>query len=105
MRTRRRLTRIRVHAAVLYWETIASYELDAYRHAWSAVRMEQLNAEVVVIARAGATHPRQVYRARDGYIRGSQRLRCSPERCSVCSRCLVLDSRRRAQYRPHERNR
>jgi hypothetical protein len=35
---------------VLYWETIASYELDAYRRAWGAVRMEQLNAEVVVIA-------------------------------------------------------
>ena len=35
---------------LLYWETIAAYELDAYRRAWSGVRMEQLNAEVVVIA-------------------------------------------------------
>ncbi len=35
---------------VLYWETIATYDLDAYRRAWSGVRMEQLNAEVVVIA-------------------------------------------------------
>ncbi len=35
---------------VLFWETIAEYELDAYRRAWSGIRMEQLNAEVVVIA-------------------------------------------------------
>jgi len=35
---------------LLYWETIAAYELEAYRQAWSGVSMEQLNAEVVVIA-------------------------------------------------------
>jgi len=35
---------------VLFWETIAAYDLDAYRQAWSGIRMEQLNAEVVVIA-------------------------------------------------------
>lgn len=35
---------------ILFWETIANYELDAYRRAWSGVRMEQLNAEVVIIA-------------------------------------------------------
>jgi hypothetical protein len=35
---------------ILFWETIAAYELEAYRRAWSGVRMEQLNAEVVVIA-------------------------------------------------------
>jgi hypothetical protein len=35
---------------VLFWETISHYELDAYRRAWSEVRMEELNAEVVIIA-------------------------------------------------------
>ena len=35
---------------VLYWEAIAGYELEAFRHAWGEVRMEQLNAEVVLIA-------------------------------------------------------
>ena len=46
---------------VLYWETIASYELEAYRRAWSAVRMEQLNAEVVVIAHEQARLIRNKY--------------------------------------------
>jgi hypothetical protein len=40
----------RVPRGLLYWETIATYELEAYRRAWSGVSMEQLNAEVVVIA-------------------------------------------------------
>jgi hypothetical protein len=35
---------------VLYWEAIARYDLDAFRRAWGEVRMEQLNAEVVIIA-------------------------------------------------------
>ncbi len=35
---------------ILFWETIATYELDAYRRAWSDARMEQLNAEAVIIA-------------------------------------------------------
>lgn len=35
---------------ILYWETIAGYELEAYQRAWSEIRMEQLNAEVVIIA-------------------------------------------------------
>ena len=35
---------------ILYWETIAGYDLEAYRRAWSEARMEQLNAEVVIIA-------------------------------------------------------
>jgi hypothetical protein len=35
---------------ILFWETIANYELDAYRRAWSGIRMEQINAEVVIIA-------------------------------------------------------
>jgi hypothetical protein len=35
---------------LLYWEAIARYELDAFRRAWGEVRMEQLNAEVVIIA-------------------------------------------------------
>jgi hypothetical protein len=34
---------------VLYWETIAEYELESYERTWRG-RMEQLNAEVVVIA-------------------------------------------------------
>jgi hypothetical protein len=46
---------------VLYWETIASYDLDAYRRAWSAVRMEQLNAEVVIIAHEQARLIRDKY--------------------------------------------
>ena len=34
---------------ILYWETAAQYELDAYRRAWSEVRLEQLNAELVLV--------------------------------------------------------
>jgi hypothetical protein len=34
---------------LLYWETIARYDLETYRKAWSGVRMEQLNAELVLI--------------------------------------------------------
>jgi hypothetical protein len=35
---------------ILFWETIATYGLEAYQRAWSTARMEQLNAEVVIIA-------------------------------------------------------
>jgi hypothetical protein len=35
---------------ILFWETIAAYGLDEYRQAWSAIRMAQLNAEVVSLA-------------------------------------------------------
>jgi hypothetical protein len=35
---------------ILYWEAIAGYDLEGYRRAWSEARMEQLNAEVVIIA-------------------------------------------------------
>ncbi len=35
---------------LLYWEGIAAYDLESYQRAWSGARMEQLNAEVVVIA-------------------------------------------------------
>ena len=35
---------------LLYWEAIAGYDLGSYQRAWSEARMEQLNAEVVVIA-------------------------------------------------------
>jgi hypothetical protein len=35
---------------LLYWEAIAGYDLASYQRAWSEARMEQLNAEVVVIA-------------------------------------------------------
>jgi hypothetical protein len=34
---------------LLYWESIATQELEAYGRAWSSVRMEQLIAEQVVI--------------------------------------------------------
>lgn len=35
---------------ILYWEGIAGYDLEGFRRAWSEARMEQLNAEVVIIA-------------------------------------------------------
>jgi hypothetical protein len=35
---------------LLFWETVSVYELDQYRQAWAAVRMEHLNAEVVTLA-------------------------------------------------------
>ena len=35
---------------LLYWEAIVTYDLESYQRAWSGARMEQLNAEVVVIA-------------------------------------------------------
>ena len=35
---------------LLHWEFIGACDLAAYRHAWSTVRMEQLNGEVVDIA-------------------------------------------------------
>jgi len=40
----------RAPCGILFWETIAAYELEEYRRAWSNARMEQLNAEVVIIA-------------------------------------------------------
>jgi hypothetical protein len=35
---------------LMYWEAIAGYELEAYRHAWDTVHMDQINGEVVIIA-------------------------------------------------------
>jgi len=35
---------------LLYWESIGAYTLEGYRSAWSTARMEQLNAEAVLIA-------------------------------------------------------
>jgi hypothetical protein len=35
---------------LLYWEAIATYDLESYQRAWSGARMEELNAEVVLIA-------------------------------------------------------
>jgi hypothetical protein len=46
---------------LLFWETIAHYELDAYRRAWSETRMEELNAEVVIIAHQQARLIRNKY--------------------------------------------
>jgi hypothetical protein len=48
---------------ILYWEGIAGYELDAYRRAWGEARMEQLNAEVVIIAYNAAHVVRAKYLA------------------------------------------
>jgi len=48
---------------ILYWEGIAGYELDAYRRAWGEARMEQLNAEVVIIAYNAARVVRAKYLA------------------------------------------
>jgi formate-dependent nitrite reductase membrane component NrfD len=55
---------------ILFWETIAKYELDAYRRAWGSVRMEQLNAEVVVIAHQQARLIRSKYAALQWLFRG-----------------------------------
>jgi hypothetical protein len=46
---------------ILFWETIARYELEDYRAAWSAVSMEELNAEVVIIAHQQARLIRAKY--------------------------------------------
>ena len=46
---------------ILFWETIAGYELDAYRRAWGSIRMEQLDAEAVVIAHQQARLIRAKY--------------------------------------------
>jgi hypothetical protein len=46
---------------ILFWETISRYDLDSYRRAWSTVRMEQLNAEVVIIAHQQAQLIRAKY--------------------------------------------
>ena len=35
---------------LLYWELIGAYDLKSYQRAWSAVRLEQLNAELVLIS-------------------------------------------------------
>lgn len=32
-----------------YWETVADYDLEAYQQAWSVARMDQLNAEAVMV--------------------------------------------------------
>ncbi|HVL16511.1 MAG TPA: hypothetical protein VM387_00880 [Gemmatimonadales bacterium] len=46
---------------ILYWETIAGYDLESYRRAWSEARMDQLNAEVVIIAHSLAGVVRAKY--------------------------------------------
>jgi hypothetical protein len=35
---------------LLYWELIGTYDLKSYQRAWSSVRLEQLNAELVLIS-------------------------------------------------------
>jgi len=46
---------------LLFWETISHYDLEAYRQAWSAIRMEELNAEAVIIAHQQAQLIRAKY--------------------------------------------
>jgi hypothetical protein len=48
---------------ILYWEAIARYDLRAFRRAWGEVRMDQLNAEVVIIAHRMAGVIRAKYSA------------------------------------------
>jgi hypothetical protein len=48
---------------LLYWETTAGFELEAYQQAWSAARMEQLNAELVLVNHHLARLIRSKYRA------------------------------------------
>ena len=55
---------------VLYWEAIARYDLDAFRRAWGEVRMEQLNAEIVIIAHRMAGVIRAKYLALGRLYRG-----------------------------------
>jgi hypothetical protein len=47
----------------MYWEATAGYELEAYRHAWDTVHMDQINGEVVVIAHRLALLIRAKYAA------------------------------------------
>jgi hypothetical protein len=35
---------------LLYWEMIGAYDLETYQRTWSSVRMEQLNAELVLVS-------------------------------------------------------
>jgi hypothetical protein len=55
---------------LLYWESIGRYEERDYRNAWSTVRMDQLNGEVVVISHHLALLIRHKYRALDRLYRG-----------------------------------
>ncbi|HEX3233999.1 MAG TPA: hypothetical protein VHR41_07360 [Gemmatimonadales bacterium] len=48
---------------LMYWEATAGYELEAYRHAWDTVHMDQINGEVVVIAHRLALLIRAKYAA------------------------------------------
>ncbi len=48
---------------LLYWELSRAYDLEAYERAWSTVRMEQLNAEAVLIAHHPARLIANKYRA------------------------------------------
>jgi len=55
---------------LLHWESIGACDLAAYRRAWSTVRMEQLNGEVVVIAHHLAGLIAAKYRALGRLYRG-----------------------------------
>jgi hypothetical protein len=48
---------------IMYWEAIADYDLEAYRHTWGEVSMEQINGEAVVIAHRMALLIRAKYTA------------------------------------------
>lgn len=55
---------------LLHWEFIGACDLGAYQRAWSTVRMEQLNGEVVVIAHNLARLIAAKYRALGRLYRG-----------------------------------
>jgi hypothetical protein len=55
---------------LLYWESIGTYDLDAYRNAWNAARMDQLNGEVVIISHHLALLIGSKYRALGRLYRG-----------------------------------
>jgi len=55
---------------LLYWETIALFEPEAYRQAWSEARLDELNAEAVVIVHRIASLIRHKYRAMDRLFGG-----------------------------------
>lgn len=55
---------------LLYWESIVTYDVKAYRNAWDTARMDQLNGETVIIAHHLAGLISRKYRALDRLYRG-----------------------------------
>lgn len=55
---------------LLYWESIGTYDLEAYQSSWNAARMDQLNGEVVIIAHRLSLLIGSKYRALGRLYRG-----------------------------------